>query len=1205
MSPLDVDRSVLPSPSSSSRKGVINGPPISLNSAHIQDALVKSNDGGATLVLMKKNFSDVGSDVAEELAMVGREYSEDESKVQRWVLLAGIWCCHSLKGGLRISLGYNRLTTLPMEFALLSRLRYLNLKSNCFSVFPDVLTVMPALDTLDISHNKIKRLPSQPGNLVNLRVFCLSRNKVTRLPSYISKFQNLSVLQVDKNPIEWPPKAVMEPPELVASPGAADSSRSWIKSVQKWIEAETNPHGPGHSTHDDSGFSEQIDLETRLDKAYTTWSARLPKTDSEFDDGVTPHARSFSIDSSVSFSSAADSVNIEPSSSFGQPERPPPLHLGILQSYSSEASPTRSFESYLPSPADSDSFFDSSLINGINRHTHAESETEYSQTQLQHGRNASYAASGSTRSIPGRSDSLGKQSMPDLRTATLNFSKKSIPDSFSHSQRSHPRTDKGHTAHPHASSATSTIPSTSTPVNPFPHRHPFHSPHRHDDSFSIPSPLSQRQDSSGSSNASQSRPRGPFGIASTKDKDKDLASQTSPTRAVPSMAFERNSYFRRISTLPTATISNTLPSPLLHLVDTARSILFAVCQIYQTLEHYTVHHTIDDRLSSVLKKVLHPASADMMQFINSLDRFDAMSRKTTPPPTVCRSVVESCRDTVAVFGKIVGVLSLQLKVIVSVDDLRYVRALLIQLYGAAAEISLAWQGMIPLMESVKPYLHSKPFPAPSPPNLAGLACIEASCLSAPASAPPGPSSLLSDGSPPPHLLSLRANSTGVRTHTARRQAGSFSSKDVEIGKALPSYEEMPLMTRGIALHTPTLRTPKRPLASSTMSTPTISTMLTVQAPSPTGPVNAVPTSSSSSSLSSSTSTVSTMVSVAETSRAIAHSHSSRSRSHSHSRSGSQTSLQAGSLSNASSSAASSPSLPPPKATSFLELPSTSKMLVDNEALQAVQSAVEVAPTVWQLMEGVLLGDGKSTTGKSAGTNGINVKEIKESLDGAKEITRRLADCVQTIRNKESGTDVGTERKNLREDAHLFLKSVVQLSNTVKKYGGVRSSALRTNMVKLTHSTEEFAILLHVSSFSPSPTPTTATSLFSSRSYSPSPMHSASASTTASPAASYSSYSQSQSNLLHLPEPSENRGLGLGPGLSRSRSAQSPSTTTSTASKLPPSPAVVEAPRSAQPLQTFKLPIIRRLKERDAGLGSSPRLDASINGHSIGVGHELG
>jgi hypothetical protein len=32
------------------------------------------------------------------------------------------------------------------------------------------LTLIRSLDTLDISHNKIRRLPNEPGSLVNLRV---------------------------------------------------------------------------------------------------------------------------------------------------------------------------------------------------------------------------------------------------------------------------------------------------------------------------------------------------------------------------------------------------------------------------------------------------------------------------------------------------------------------------------------------------------------------------------------------------------------------------------------------------------------------------------------------------------------------------------------------------------------------------------------------------------------------------------------------------------------------------------------------------------------------------------------------------------------------------------------------------------------------------------------------------------------------------
>ena len=112
-------------------------------------------------------------------------------RVRKWILL---WKGHSLLVTMscsltlyRLALGSNLLTTLPDEFMYLSRLRYLNLKHNSFSTFPDVvctlhflgrllgltrtkLTLMPLLDTLDISHNKIKELPPRPGQLINLRV---------------------------------------------------------------------------------------------------------------------------------------------------------------------------------------------------------------------------------------------------------------------------------------------------------------------------------------------------------------------------------------------------------------------------------------------------------------------------------------------------------------------------------------------------------------------------------------------------------------------------------------------------------------------------------------------------------------------------------------------------------------------------------------------------------------------------------------------------------------------------------------------------------------------------------------------------------------------------------------------------------------------------------------------------------------------------
>jgi hypothetical protein len=95
---------------------------------------------------------------------------------------------------------------------------------------------------------------------------------------------------------------------------------------------------------------------------------------------------------------------------------------------------------------------------------------------------------------------------------------------------------------------------------------------------------------------------------------------------------------------------------------------------------------------------------------------------------------------------------------------------------------------------------------------------------------------------------------------------------------------------------------------------------------------------------------------------------------------------------------------PSHKTSFLELPSTSKTQVDKEALQAVQAAVEVAPMVWDMMEQTL-GDALDA-------------DVRESLDRARAVTRRLADITRTM---QEGGDVPLDRKVLREDSNLFLK----------------------------------------------------------------------------------------------------------------------------------------------------------------------------------------
>ncbi|KAH7927088.1 hypothetical protein BV22DRAFT_1103919 [Leucogyrophana mollusca] len=1010
MSLSDVDRVAgRTSPYPTSKSGALSPlPSASLTEEHISEALDQSPDNGATLDLTHRNLTDVGEDGAESLATIGRTNSlEDDSSI------------------LRIALGYNRLATLPTAFALLSRLRYLNLKNNSFSVFPDVLTVMPSLEILDISRNKIKRLPTQPGSLVNLRVFSISRNKLTRLPVYVADFHGLNVMKVDHNPIEWPPKFVLD------AAGSADdpqNMKSWIVAVQSWMRDDGHPHNiDTRKPSVDSLLSESVALDNSIIQSWT----RFHEHDS--DPGITPHARSVSIDSEFPPMPDVSKV-VSDSPRF---ERPPPLRLGTLPPFTGQPR-SGSPESYLPTPEESVSSTDDENTAVPEGH--------------QHARNASYASGSRDR----RPALFGKKSLPDLRIVKQN----------------------DHDAPKSSSEPTSAHPSSSEGLN---------ADSKYE--FSMPSPLSHRQGSlSSSDDSAQSHASKPF------THTPPSSSPTSIERPAAPSELERHAYFKRLSALPANAISNNLPPSLRTLVECARSIFFAVAQVHQALSHY-ITHTLDEQLSSVLKKVTDPAYTYMMQLNGALERFDAMGKVMTPPAPVCRALVESSRDSVAVFGKAIGVLALQLKILASKDDDRYMRSLVLVFYGAIAEISCAWQAMAPHIEGVKPHLgdHRRRPKAHAPSN--SLPSPELP----PATAPPSfsPFNALQHNTPIVRSRPTQPNAFG-RARTARRHAGSFSSKDVEIGRSLPSYD-LPPRTIGATTPSTTLRAglrhPALPLSASTSSlAPSLMTSTSFGAFSPQhgGPLSA----STSGQLMFST------------------------RKNDHSRQASQTSLT-------TSSSSSSPLTPNRRPT--LDIP-PSRTLVDNHALRAMGVAVEAAPAVWEMMKEIMEDVSEA---KGADT------DIQETLQNVKATTERLRTNIHATRCGDPAAD----RKALRDDAHVFVKAVVKLSNVMKAYGSSHAlfPDLRAKMVALTNSTQEFVMLLHVSSFSPSSTP---------RPYSP----------MATPSLAQPQYGSALEDGR------------LGANLSRSRSTQQPKSLKLSASSGR------ELPRSALPNQSFQIPVPPRFGE---------------------------
>ena len=286
-----------------------------------------------------------------------------------------------------------------------------------------------------------------------------------------------------------------------------------------------------------------------------------------------------------------------------------------------------------------------------------------------------------------------------------------------------------------------------------------------------------------------------------KDSDSTLGSTLvhpdyiQGSNALPSPTMDCASYFRRSATL---TLNNSLPNSLLCLLESARSILFAMGRLYQTLDQY-VHQAFDERLPSIFRKSLDPANMNITFLIRSLDHFDDLSQKARPPSTVCRALVESCRNVVITMKKAVGLLTLQIGQ--EPFNRRYSRWLILELYAITAEIALAWQAMVPYVDSLRPFLYGGVF---TPSSYAGNS--ENSV---------GPTSLINSDLRfarlrPAETLHRGSGQNGtVRVRMARRHAGSFSSKDVEIGKELPSYDILPTTMGGLATHTPMLRTPKR------------------------------------------------------------------------------------------------------------------------------------------------------------------------------------------------------------------------------------------------------------------------------------------------------------------------------------------------------------------------------------------------------------
>ena len=167
-------------------------------------------------------------------------------------------------------------------------------------------------------------------------------------------------------------------------------------------------------------------------------------------------------------------------------------------------------------------------------------------------------------------------------------------------------------------------------------------------------------------------------------------------------------YFRRLSMLPAFTISKAVPPTLLEFIDAIRGILFSLSQVHASIKQCVVFPA-PDRLPANLSKIMASGDDAMGFLIDTLDRFDSSSRRGSPDVAVVKEVIETCRENVAIFGKLVQNIASQIPVLFGPSmDIRYSRTLILSVYGAMGEIATSWAALTPLKDEIIVWMKGDP-----------------------------------------------------------------------------------------------------------------------------------------------------------------------------------------------------------------------------------------------------------------------------------------------------------------------------------------------------------------------------------------------------------------------------------------------------------------------------------------------------------------
>ncbi|KAL3427653.1 cell morphogenesis protein [Phlyctema vagabunda] len=170
-----------------------------------------------------------------------------------------------------------------------------------------------------------------------------------------------------------------------------------------------------------------------------------------------------------------------------------------------------------------------------------------------------------------------------------------------------------------------------------------------------------------------------------------ISNSRSPVSPADSIA-QRATYVRRLSSLPERKRESMSPDPI---IEGAKGVLFALFQVHPLIQSLLGLARDSPNKRTSLERVFYNASTHVEELDQDIQKYDTYSEEDEEVPRSNENVHRSCLTCVSAYIHVCALLSRNVETLLNNGDPRYIRTLLLLVYGSLAEVRNAGASLAP------------------------------------------------------------------------------------------------------------------------------------------------------------------------------------------------------------------------------------------------------------------------------------------------------------------------------------------------------------------------------------------------------------------------------------------------------------------------------------------------------------------------------